>query len=111
MARNTSLITSGQLQFSESIDPIQFELLEYSDSNSRFLLTRSQATFGLEQIDLMKTALYEDCPFKTTDNLKPSCPAYSLVFRTMDGTCNNLDHPEWGSAFRAFARFLPPDYR
>ena len=33
------------------------------------------------------------------------------MFRTPDGTCNNFDHPSWGSAFMPFLRFLPPDYR
>ncbi|KAL7637821.1 UNVERIFIED_CONTAM: hypothetical protein RMT77_011433 [Armadillidium vulgare] len=78
--------------------------------SKQFLLTRTQATFGLEQVDLARTALYESCPFKTEEKLKPSCPAYSVMYRTLDGTCNNLEQPEWGSAFRPFSRFLPPDY-
>ncbi|CAG7822546.1 unnamed protein product, partial [Allacma fusca] len=31
-------------------------------------------------------------------------------YRSVDGACNNLVNPQWGSAFQPFARFLPPDY-
>ena len=32
------------------------------------------------------------------------------MYRTPDGTCNNVKHPTWGSSFMPFLRFLPPDY-
>ncbi|ROT69525.1 hypothetical protein C7M84_012292 [Penaeus vannamei] len=75
-----------------------------------FLLTRQQALFGLEQVSLRNTALYDACPVKTEEFSERPCPAYSVMYRTLDGTCNNLDKQEWGAAFRPFARFLPPDY-
>ncbi|XP_067657259.1 peroxidasin homolog [Haliotis asinina] len=31
-------------------------------------------------------------------------------FRTADGTCNNLDHPGWGSALIPMRRLIPPQY-
>jgi len=31
-------------------------------------------------------------------------------YRTIDGTCNNLRHPTWGSALIPFRRALPPHY-
>ncbi|KAG8238572.1 hypothetical protein J437_LFUL017508 [Ladona fulva] len=31
-------------------------------------------------------------------------------FRANDGSCNNLEHPTWGSARISFRRFLPPEY-
>ena len=33
-----------------------------------------------------------------------------LVYRSADGTCNNLRRPHWGSSFTKFLRFLPPVY-
>ncbi|XP_037780731.1 chorion peroxidase-like [Penaeus monodon] len=78
--------------------------------SSQFLLTRQQALFGLEQVSLRNTALYDACPVKTDEFSERPCPAYSVMYRTLDGTCNNLDKQEWGAAFRPFARFLPPDY-
>ncbi|KAL3854991.1 hypothetical protein ACJMK2_014223 [Sinanodonta woodiana] len=32
------------------------------------------------------------------------------VYRTLDGSCNNLNHPEWGMAFRPQRRLLNPEY-
>ncbi|KAK3577813.1 hypothetical protein CHS0354_028865 [Potamilus streckersoni] len=32
------------------------------------------------------------------------------VYRTLDGSCNNLNHPEWGMAFRPQRRLLTPAY-
>ncbi|XP_050717062.1 peroxidase-like isoform X2 [Eriocheir sinensis] len=78
--------------------------------SSQFLLTRQQALFGLEQVSLRNTALYESCPVKKEELTSIPCPVYSLLYRTLDATCNNPDNPEWGAAFRPFARFLPPDY-
>ncbi|MDI9336577.1 MAG: peroxidase family protein, partial [Gammaproteobacteria bacterium] len=41
----------------------------------------------------------------------PNCstPAVNL-YRSIDGTCNNLQNPLWGAATTAFRRILPPYY-
>lgn len=31
-------------------------------------------------------------------------------FRSVDGTCNNLQHPRWGAALQPFRRLLPAEY-
>lgn len=31
-------------------------------------------------------------------------------YRTLDGTCNNLQHPMWGASLTGFKRLLPPIY-
>ncbi|KAF4518020.1 hypothetical protein B566_EDAN009253 [Ephemera danica] len=38
----------------------------------------------------------------------PECPR--TPFRSLDGTCNNLDNPEYGVAMRPFRRGLPANY-
>ncbi|XP_064094186.1 peroxidasin homolog pxn-2-like isoform X2 [Macrobrachium nipponense] len=41
--------------------------------------------------------------------LEPPCNA-AHPYRTLDGTCNNLDNNLWGAGFTKFRRILPPDY-
>ena len=38
------------------------------------------------------------------------CVGLDLIYRSADGSCNNMKQLEWGSAFLPFLRFLPPDY-
>lgn len=40
-----------------------------------------------------------------TDNM-----CYHLKYRTVDGTCNNLQHPSWGASLTGFRRMLLPQY-
>ena len=32
------------------------------------------------------------------------------IYRTADGSCNNIGHPTWGMAMTRQARFLPSQY-
>lgn len=86
------------------------------------MLTRQQVVYGLERVELRSTDLFIECPFRLAasakagvegrqrPNLEPECKGLDLLYRTADGTCNNLKHPSWGSSFMPFLRFLPPDY-
>ena len=51
--------------------------------------------------------LIDECPFPVPD---PSLCDRKAKYRTFDGTCNNLKHPNWGSAFTPLVRFMAPDY-
>ncbi|XP_064219870.1 thyroid peroxidase isoform X4 [Aotus nancymaae] len=44
--------------------------------------------------------------------LPPKCPNTCLAnkYRLITGACNNRDHPSWGAANTALARWLPPVY-
>ena len=33
-----------------------------------------------------------------------------MIFRSIDGTCNNFVNPLWGASLTAFRRILPPQY-
>ena len=94
-----------------------FDLCTYFGSVFRFMLTRQQVVYGLERVELRSTDLFLECPFKFTGpegrqrpDFDPQCRGLDLLYRTADGSCNNLRNPTWGSAFMAFLRFLPPDY-
>jgi len=46
--------------------------------------------------------------------LPPSVPSScdkSSRYRTPNGVCNNLRHPEWGSTGQQLVRLIPPDYK
>jgi hypothetical protein len=78
------------------------------------MLTRQQVLYGLERVELRSTSIFEDCPVRTRQSRQEdeaACSGFAALFRTPDGTCNNFQHPNWGSSFMPFLRFLPPDYR
>jgi hypothetical protein len=70
--------------------------------------------YGLEKVELRSTDLFLECPFRQSLNgaegRQGLCKGIDLLFRSADGSCNNMRNPEWGSAFMPFLRFLPPDY-
>ena len=45
----------------------------------------------------------------TCPSLTPKCDPDSKV-RTYDGTCNNLQFPEWGAMSKPYKRFFKPMY-
>ena len=51
---------------------------------------------------------------KSKENMKRKCFESSrgtkAKYRSIDGSCNNLEHLQWGQANTAFQRLLPPDY-
>eukprot|EP00095_Tigriopus_kingsejongensis_P007792 maker-scaffold370_size193435-snap-gene-0.40 protein:Tk07792 transcript:maker-scaffold370_size193435-snap-gene-0.40-mRNA-1 annotation:"hypothetical protein DAPPUDRAFT_320790" len=77
----------------------------------QFRLTRQQVVYGLERVELRSTDLFRRCPFG--DGPQPRqdrCRGLDLLYRSADGSCNNLLKPEWGSSFSPSLRFLPPVY-
>ncbi|XP_035217654.1 chorion peroxidase-like [Stegodyphus dumicola] len=67
-----------------------------------FQLSSVQSRDGLRRFSLANTVIGDTCP------KSPPCP--TTKYRTSDGTCNNLRHPEWGKAFHTYVRVLPPRY-
>lgn len=76
-------------------------------------LTTTAANFTYD--DLLSTEYLEllaqlsDC---TAHRVTPNCTdmCFHGKYRTIDGSCNNLQHPMWGSSLSAFRRLLPPVY-
>jgi hypothetical protein len=66
-------------------------------------LTPIQARDGLQKYSLYNTPLSQHCP------KVPVCKINSK-YRTIDGSCNNLDYPLWGKSLTQFTRLVPPAY-
>ncbi|XP_063040751.1 thyroid peroxidase [Engraulis encrasicolus] len=63
----------------------------------------------LSLVDVQRIANWSGCPAL----LRPEdCPLgeHTNKYRSIDGTCNNRNHPLWGSANTALARWLPAQY-
>jgi len=77
---------------------------------SRFLakqygLTKDTIANGLPLIDTTATLVAQYCP---SFLMTPQCEIQR--YRTTEGTCNNLENPNWAMAMNGHHRFLPPDY-
>lgn len=62
-----------------------------------------QARDGLQKYTLFNTILAKHCP------AIPKCNRHSK-YRTVDGNCNNLDHPLWAKSLTEFKRIVAPAY-
>ena len=71
---------------------------------SAFKLDKDQGRFALPQFSLKGSKIGDTCPVAPTRCIKDA------KFRTVDGTCNNPDHPEWGQSNAQLRRLLPPEY-
>ncbi|XP_071176932.1 peroxidasin-like isoform X1 [Mytilus edulis] len=59
---------------------------------------------------LMLIANMSGCLSVPRDILNCNNMCYHRKYRTLDGTCNNLQNPTWGSSVTGFKRLLPPIY-
>ena len=70
----------------------------------RYNLSPEQAAFGLDKYSLLRTSASNRCP------APPQCnPGYR--YRSGDGSCNNLQVPQWGQSRTPMQRLLPPAYQ
>lgn len=69
----------------------------------RFNLSPDQGKFALPTFSVLNTVIADICP-------RPSnCPG-PTKYREADGSCNNLQHEQWGRSGVALQRILPPKY-
>jgi len=66
-------------------------------------LTKEQGMHSLRSLPVRNSLLAANCP------VAPRCNQ-NLKYRTIDGTCNNLQNPLYGKSETAFQRILPPQY-
>ena len=78
------------------------QILQYLYFGFSFNLSREQGAFGLPKFSILNTVLADTCPKKAF------CRAHK--YRSTDGSCNNLNHQQWGTPGTALQRILPPKY-
>ncbi|XP_042211663.1 peroxidase-like [Homarus americanus] len=108
---NTNAPEYGHLQFFKT-SPMAMSLARdalVSDGAGSHLLhklrlTPLQAGYGLQQISISDTVIANSCP------APPRCEEKDRFYRTIDGSCNNLQNPRWGQARTTFQRLRPPQY-
>ncbi|KAH6922827.1 hypothetical protein HPB50_019415 [Hyalomma asiaticum] len=71
--------------------------------------TKTEVQRALSKLDLSEleaVAMRKDlCGRLYPSNCNPSDP-----YRTLDGSCNNIEHPSWGKALSCHSRIAPPVY-
>ncbi|XP_053674743.1 peroxidasin [Anopheles nili] len=68
---------------------------------------RYQDLLSPEYLDLLEQ-LSGCMAHRVTPNCSDLC--FHAKYRSLDGTCNNYQHPAWGSSLTGFQRLLPPMY-
>ena len=76
-------------------------------NNVNSLLNPWSGTFHPDQI--LDAPNIDQCPFPTKAEQMSTCNP-GQRYRTIDGSCNNLENPLWGKSFRPMGRFLPAEY-
>lgn len=78
--------------------------MPYSNNFDSFSTRTGKTADELMADEVINTAFRElICPSSTV-----RCTLSE--YRTMDGSCNNRNNPEWGQSFTAQRRFLQPVY-
>lgn len=71
----------------------------------RYKLNLDQIVFGLTNLDIRGSSLWRRCPKPVT-----SMACYPGKYRSYTGHCNNVEHPDWGSANMPYKRAMAPRY-
>ncbi|KAJ8666530.1 hypothetical protein QAD02_008192 [Eretmocerus hayati] len=70
--------------------------------------------FGLDAVEcarLVSTVRLDSTSLGLSCNAEQEVRCYpKSIYRSLDGSCNNLQNPVWGSAFTNYSRLLFPQY-
>lgn len=64
----------------------------------------------LKEHDVHPEEMKRECHTRRSSTQSPNCSGRSK-FRSLDGTCNNIQHPFWGAISQPFRRIIPADYK
>lgn len=104
--------SSRELETIELTEATIHSIGELTEVTTRILtqnlnLDWQEITFGLEQVDMSRTSVWEVCP--AVFRSPPSCQILTR-YRTHSGHCNNPIAGHLGSSNMPFVRILPADY-
>lgn len=71
--------------------------------SKREAITTDDIENGLNGLNLHSTPLKDACLHKVECDM-------SSPYRTIDGSCNNVEKPHWGMLASSYSRLLPPSY-
>ena len=84
----------------------------FAELSVRLLLEKEQLV--VEDLQIIDASLlikeWTHCSLKLSNQNNNTHCKTSLKFRTLDGSCNNVLHPQRGSSLQPFRRILPPVY-
>ncbi|KAK3887752.1 hypothetical protein Pcinc_008156 [Petrolisthes cinctipes] len=78
-----------------------------SSMSRRMNITRETSSFDSRWIGDLSSSPYCDQE-RLRPRPSPCNPTHP--YRSVDGTCNNIDNPNWGASFTPFRRAMPPEY-
>nr|XP_050849210.1 peroxidase-like isoform X3 [Vespula vulgaris] len=79
--------------------------LIHQNCRRRFGLSKEECARYISTLKLEGTPLGDKCMASHV----ASCDS-KMKYRTIDGSCNNIDNPSWGRAMTAYTRILFPQY-
>ena len=104
-SRHRLLLQASDEGMAEDMDEFAAELREVADN----IIAYAKTNFSLNAIDFnVRTLpdLKDVCPW--TSEEAPECT--DVLYRSFDGSCNNLINPNFGRADTPYQRLLPAAY-
>ena len=71
-------------------------------------LSKEEVSIDSRWLNDLKGSPY--CEVEGESRRVPKCRDSYIYYRSADGSCNNLKHPDWGQSFTPYRRSHPPDY-
>jgi len=107
--RGTSAFSAQKFKGTNRVSPEEakkaFLVLETSvQLSARFQLSADQGTFALPKFSVKGSKIEDTCPAPPTNCKETS------KYRTIDGSCNNMNITSWGKANTPLQRLLPSEY-
>lgn len=94
----------------EKIEPTAEDLVEQLTRQKLVIPVEDTSKRALLSIDDITKAVGKGCVSALSEANCSRSLCYHLMYRSLDGVCNNLERPLLGAAFRPYLRQLPAEY-